>query len=387
MGTADAGLGRADPRRGRAARRAGRARRDLPARALQPALAARLLEATTEACAGDLRRRLVPHQGRRHAGRGRLRLVRGARRRRDHRRRLPDRAVRGRVRVPRAPRGRRRRPRSPRPTSGAATSSRRSSSSPRATSASDELAEEIKAFVRDRLSRLRLSAPDRVRRRPAQDADGQDPPHRAARARARGSGLLSIARIGIVGAGFMGSGIAESAARAGVDVTLHEPEQAPLDRSKGRIEQSVARAVKRRQADRRRRGAARSDRVAWTTSLDDLSGCDLVVEAVVEDARVKGEVFQRLDGARRRRRSSPRTPRRSRSPQLASCDPAPGARAGAALLLAGAGDEARRDRRRARHRRRASSSARRASPSRSASARSTRRTARASSSTCCSCRT
>ena len=37
------------------------------------------------------------------------------------------------------------------------------------------------------------------------------------------------------------------------------------------------------------------DRVAWTTSLDDLGGCDLVVEAVIEDSRVKGEVFQRLD--------------------------------------------------------------------------------------------
>ena len=58
----------------------------------------------------------------------------------------------------------------------------------RATSASDELAEEIKGFVRDRLSRLRLPAPDRVRRRPAQDAHRQDPPDRAAPARDRESG-------------------------------------------------------------------------------------------------------------------------------------------------------------------------------------------------------
>jgi 3-hydroxybutyryl-CoA dehydrogenase len=105
---------------------------------------------------------------------------------------------------------------------------------------------------------------------------------------------VTIARVGIVGAGFMGSGIAESAARAGVDVTLHEPEQEPLDRSKGRIEQSVARALKGGKltdAD----AAQLMDRVAWTTSLDDLGGCDLVVEAVVEDPRVKGQVFQRLD--------------------------------------------------------------------------------------------
>ena len=105
---------------------------------------------------------------------------------------------------------------------------------------------------------------------------------------------MSVRRVGIVGAGFMGSGIAESAARAGVDVTVHEPEQDPLDRSKGRIEQSVARAVKGGKltdAD----AAHLSDRVAWTTSIDDLAGCDLVVEAVTEDPRVKGQVFQRLD--------------------------------------------------------------------------------------------
>jgi 3-hydroxybutyryl-CoA dehydrogenase len=105
---------------------------------------------------------------------------------------------------------------------------------------------------------------------------------------------MTIARVGIIGAGFMGSGIAEAVARAGVDVTLHEPIHEPLERSKGRIEQSVARAVKGGKltdAD----AAQLVDRVAWTTEFDDLAGCDLVVEAVVEDALLKGEVFQRLD--------------------------------------------------------------------------------------------
>ncbi len=63
-GKADAGLGRADPRRGRAAGRAGRARRDLPPRALEPALPARLL-AQRRGRRGDVRRRVVPHEGRR----------------------------------------------------------------------------------------------------------------------------------------------------------------------------------------------------------------------------------------------------------------------------------------------------------------------------------
>jgi 3-hydroxybutyryl-CoA dehydrogenase len=105
---------------------------------------------------------------------------------------------------------------------------------------------------------------------------------------------LSITRVGLVGAGFMGSGIAESAARAGVDVTLHEPAQDPLDRSKGRIEQSVARAVKGGKLTDND-AAQLVDRIAWTTSFEDLGGCDLVVEAVVEDPRAKGEVFKRLD--------------------------------------------------------------------------------------------
>jgi 3-hydroxybutyryl-CoA dehydrogenase len=105
---------------------------------------------------------------------------------------------------------------------------------------------------------------------------------------------VTIARVGIVGAGFMGSGIAESAARAGVDVTLHEPELSPLDRSKGRIEQSVARAVKRGKLTDED-ATQLTGRIAWTRSFDDLGGCDLVVEAVVEDVQVKGKVFQRLD--------------------------------------------------------------------------------------------
>ena len=134
-----------------------------------------------EAARGDLRRRVVPHQGRRRAGRGRLRLVRGPRRRRDHLGRLPDRPVRGRVGLPRAPGGRARRPPSPRPTSAAATSSRRSSCSPRATSPPTSSPTRSRRFVRERLSRLRLPAPDRVRRRAAEDADRQDPPDRAAR--------------------------------------------------------------------------------------------------------------------------------------------------------------------------------------------------------------
>src|SRR3954464_12721686 len=92
----------------------------------------------------------------------------------------------------------------------------------------------------------------------------------------------------------MGSGIAESAARAGLDVTLHEPIHDQLDRSKARIDQSVSRAVKGGKltdAD----ASQLVDRLVWTRDFDDLGDCDLVVEAVIEDVVAKGEVFQRLD--------------------------------------------------------------------------------------------
>ena len=78
-----------------------RAGRDLPPCALESPLSARLLE-QRRGRRGDVRRRLVPHEGRRGRGRGRLLLVRRTGRRRDHRGRLPDRSVRGRVRLPRA---------------------------------------------------------------------------------------------------------------------------------------------------------------------------------------------------------------------------------------------------------------------------------------------
>jgi 3-hydroxybutyryl-CoA dehydrogenase len=105
---------------------------------------------------------------------------------------------------------------------------------------------------------------------------------------------VSIARIGIVGAGFMGSGIAESAARAGLDVTLHEPIHDQLDRSKARIDQSIARAIKGGKLTDTD-ASQLVDRLVWTRDFDDLGGCDLIVEAVIEDVVVKGEVFQRLD--------------------------------------------------------------------------------------------
>jgi 3-hydroxybutyryl-CoA dehydrogenase len=100
--------------------------------------------------------------------------------------------------------------------------------------------------------------------------------------------------VGVVGAGFMGSGIAESAARAGWEVVLHEPDEAPLARSRERIGTSVERAVKAGKLDTGD-AAALEARIGYTTELGDLGGAELVIEAIVEDADAKGRVFQQLD--------------------------------------------------------------------------------------------
>ncbi len=103
-----------------------------------------------------------------------------------------------------------------------------------------------------------------------------------------------IARVAVVGAGFMGSGIAESAAAAGIDVTLYEPEAAPLARSRAVLARSVQRAVSRHKLTEED-AVALTERIAYTSDLGDLDGVDAVIEAVTEDPRIKGELFQRLD--------------------------------------------------------------------------------------------
>ena len=105
---------------------------------------------------------------------------------------------------------------------------------------------------------------------------------------------MDISRVAVVGAGFMGSGIAESCAAAGVDVTVFEPEQAPLERSRGRLKASTDRAVSRGKMTVEQ-AEVLAGRIAYTTSLDDLDGVDGVMEAVVEDPRIKGKLFADLD--------------------------------------------------------------------------------------------
>ncbi len=105
---------------------------------------------------------------------------------------------------------------------------------------------------------------------------------------------MGISVIGVVGAGFMGTGIAEAGAVSGKHVVLYEPEEGALQRSRGKLAASVNRAVERGKLDRKE--AERTlDRVVHTTRFDDLAGADAVIEAITEDAAIKRELFARLD--------------------------------------------------------------------------------------------
>jgi 3-hydroxybutyryl-CoA dehydrogenase len=106
--------------------------------------------------------------------------------------------------------------------------------------------------------------------------------------------MSDVQAIGVVGAGFMGSGIAESAARAGVRVQVYEPDRKPLERSRARIGESVERALRRGRLDAAQ-AEALTARIAYTTDLDGLAGSEIVVEAIVEDEAVKASAFKALD--------------------------------------------------------------------------------------------
>jgi 3-hydroxybutyryl-CoA dehydrogenase len=101
-------------------------------------------------------------------------------------------------------------------------------------------------------------------------------------------------RIGIVGCGVMGSGIAEICARAALDTLVVEVDDAAVDAGRRRIESSLARAVERGRLDEESRARA-LEHLSFTPELKDLADRDLVIEAIVESAPDKIEVLAQLD--------------------------------------------------------------------------------------------
>ncbi|MFN0091556.1 MAG: 3-hydroxybutyryl-CoA dehydrogenase [Acidimicrobiales bacterium] len=105
---------------------------------------------------------------------------------------------------------------------------------------------------------------------------------------------MGIERVGVIGCGLMGSGIAEVMARAGCDVIVHEVDAAQAERGRERIESSLNRAVNASKLAEADRDAALA-RLVVTTDFGDLADRQLVVEAVVENEAEKLTVFAALD--------------------------------------------------------------------------------------------
>jgi 3-hydroxybutyryl-CoA dehydrogenase len=105
---------------------------------------------------------------------------------------------------------------------------------------------------------------------------------------------MEIQRIGIIGVGLMGAGIAEVCARAGYDTLVREINDEFLAKGLDRIETSMQSAVQRGKLTSADQEAARS-RVRGTTRLEDFADRDLMIEAAIEDLHLKQELFAQLD--------------------------------------------------------------------------------------------
>jgi 3-hydroxybutyryl-CoA dehydrogenase len=105
---------------------------------------------------------------------------------------------------------------------------------------------------------------------------------------------MAIAKVGVVGCGLMGGGIAQVVAQAGYTTTVVEAEQALLDRGLRAIHRSLDGLVDKGRLERAQRDAAR-DRLAGSVRLEDLGDADLVIEAITENPALKKETFARLD--------------------------------------------------------------------------------------------
>jgi len=105
---------------------------------------------------------------------------------------------------------------------------------------------------------------------------------------------MAVEKIGVVGCGLMGSGIAQTAAQAGVQVTVREVSKELLERGFANIDKSQARLVQRGTLTAAEREAARN-RLQGTTKIEDLADCDMVIEAITEQIEPKKELFRALD--------------------------------------------------------------------------------------------
>jgi 3-hydroxybutyryl-CoA dehydrogenase len=105
---------------------------------------------------------------------------------------------------------------------------------------------------------------------------------------------MKIKKVGVLGCGLMGSGIAEVAARAGYETVVREVSQEVVDKGLQKIQGSLGKAVEKGKLDAAERDAALA-RLSGVVSLDDLADCDFVIEAIVENIDEKKKTFTALD--------------------------------------------------------------------------------------------
>ena len=105
---------------------------------------------------------------------------------------------------------------------------------------------------------------------------------------------MEVKKVGVVGFGQMGSGIAQVAAMAGLPTLVHEVSQAVLNYGMGKVEDSLARLVKKGTLQSIQKDSIRA-RIRGTTKLKDFADCDLVIEAITENIDEKKVLFRQLD--------------------------------------------------------------------------------------------
>jgi 3-hydroxybutyryl-CoA dehydrogenase len=106
--------------------------------------------------------------------------------------------------------------------------------------------------------------------------------------------MTEIRRVGVLGCGLMGSGIAQVAATAGYDTVVRDVSQQVWDKARSGIEKSLGKLVEKGTLGAADRDAALK-RLRFTTTTADLKACDIVVEAVPEDLELKNALWQELD--------------------------------------------------------------------------------------------
>jgi 3-hydroxybutyryl-CoA dehydrogenase len=106
--------------------------------------------------------------------------------------------------------------------------------------------------------------------------------------------MAEIDKVGVVGCGLMGHGIAQVTAEAGYEVVVREVDDGTLARGIAKIEKQLARGVEKGRRSREEADAIRG-RIRGTTHYHELSGCGLVIEAITEDLELKLEMWRTVD--------------------------------------------------------------------------------------------